>query len=81
MDKVEEVKMYIEYMMKFWIEFYTLSKGVKDFKYDPSEELNKMKEIMENILDSIEFKNDVDLDVKQFIRDYKLENILKDEKN
>ena len=81
MDKVEEVKMYIEYMMKFWIEFYTLSKGVKDFKYDPSEELNKMKEIMENILDSIEFKTDVDLDVKQFIRDYKLENILKDEKN
>jgi hypothetical protein len=81
MDKVEEVKMYIEYMMEFWIEFYTLSKGVKDFKYDPSEELNKMKEIMENILDSIEFKTDVDLDVKQFIRDYKLENILKDEKN
>lgn len=81
MDKVEEVKMYIEYMMEFWIEFYTLSKGVKDFKYDPTEELNKMKEIMENILNSIEFKNDVDLDVKQFIRDYKLENILKDEKN
>jgi hypothetical protein len=81
MDKVEEVKMYIEYMMNFWIEFYTLSKGVKDFKYDPTEELNKMKEIMENILDSIEFKTDVDLDVKQFIRDYKLENILKDEKN
>lgn len=81
MDKVEEVKMYIEYMMEFWIEFYTLSKGVKDFKYDPTEELNKMKEIMENILDSIEFKTDVDLDVKQFIRDYKLENILKDEKN
>ena len=36
---------------------------------------------MENIIDSIEFKNDVDLDVKQFIRNYKLENILKDEKN
>ena len=81
MDKVEEIKMYIEYMMKYWIEFYTLSKGVKDFKYDPTEELNKMTEHMENDLESIEFKNDVDLDVKQFIRDYKLENILKDEKN
>ena len=81
MDKVEEIKMYIEYMMKYWIEFYTLSKGVKDFKYDPTEELNKMREHMENVLESIQFKNDVDLDVKQFIRDYKLENILKDEIN
>lgn len=73
--------MYVEYLMEFWIKFYTLSKGIKDFKYDPSEELNKMKENMENILESIEFEKDVDLDVKQFIRDYKLENILKDEKN
>ena len=37
MDKVEEVKMYVEYLMEFWIKFYTLSKGIKDFKYDPSE--------------------------------------------
>jgi hypothetical protein len=42
--------------------------------------MNKMHESMNNILNSIEFDNNIyDVDVKQFIRDYKLENILKDE--
>jgi hypothetical protein len=36
---------------------------------------------MNNILNSIEFDNNIyDVDIKQFIRDYKLENILNDEK-
>lgn len=82
MDKTEEVKMYVEYMTDQWVKFYTLSKGVKEFKFDPTEELDKMGECMNNILNSIEFdKNVSDLDVKKFIRDYKLNNILNNEKN
>ncbi len=82
MDKTEEVKMYVEYMTDQWVKFYTLSKGVKEFKFDPTDELDKMAECMNNILNSIEFdKNVSDLDVKKFIRDYKLNNILNNEKN
>ena len=82
MDKTEEIKKYIEYMTSHWVKFYTLSKGVKNFKFDPSEEMDKMQECMNNILNSIEFDNKIsDVDVKQFIRDYKIENILNDEKN
>lgn len=82
MDKTEEVKMYVEYMTDQWVKFYTLSKGVKAFKFDPTDELDKMAECMNNILNSIEFdKNVSDLDVKKFIRDYKLNNILNNEKN
>lgn len=77
MDKIEEIKMYVEYMTEHWFKFYALSKGVKSFKYDPTGELDKMAECMNNILNSIEFdKNTSDVDVKQFIRDYKLNNIL-----
>jgi hypothetical protein len=82
MDKTEEIKMYIEYMTSNWIKFYTLSKGVKNFKYDPSEELNKMYESMNNILNSIEFDTNIsDVNIIQFIRDHKLNNILNNEKN
>ena len=64
-------------MTEHWVKFYTLSKGVKAFKFDPTGELDKMQECMNNILNSIEFdKNTSDVDVKQFIRDYKLNNIL-----
>ena len=66
-------------MTSNWIKFYTLSKGVKNFKYDPSEELNKMYESMNNILNSIEF--DTNISDVQFIRDHKLNNILNNEKN
>lgn len=77
MDKTEEVKMYVEYMTEHWVKFYTLSKGVKGFKFDPTEDLDKIGECMNNILNSIEFdKNVSDLDVKKFIRDYKLNSIL-----
>lgn len=80
-EKIEQIKEYIDYMTDCWIKFYHLSKGIKTFKFDPIEDIDKISEHMNNILNSIEFDSDVDIDVKKFIRDYKLEKILENEKN
>lgn len=63
MDKTEEIKIYIEYLLNTYIQFYELSKSAKSFNYDIMEELDKISESMNIILNSIDFnpRNDLDL--------------------
>jgi hypothetical protein len=77
MDKTEEIKIYIEYLLNTYIQFYELSKSAKSFNYDIMEELDKISESMNIILNSIDFNPRNDLDLKEYIRDFKLNKILK----
>jgi hypothetical protein len=77
MDKTEEIKKYIEYLLNTYIQFYELSKSAKSFNYDIMEELDKISESMNIILNSIDFNPRNDLDLKEYIRDFKLNKILK----
>jgi hypothetical protein len=77
MDKTEEIKVYIEYLLNTYIQFYELSKSAKSFNYDIMEELDKISESMNIILNSIDFNPRNDLDLKEYIRDFKLNKILK----
>lgn len=77
MDKTEEIKIYIEYLLNTYIQFYELSKSAKSFNYDIMEELDKISESMNIILNSIDFNPRNDLDLKEYIRDVKLNKILK----
>lgn len=77
MDKTEEIKIYIEYLLNTYIQFYELSKSTKSFNYDIMEELDKISESMNIILNSIDFNPRNDLDLKEYIRDVKLNKILK----
>lgn len=77
MDKTEEIKIYIEYLLNTYIQFYELSKSAKSFKYDIMEELDKISESMNIILNSIDFNPRNDLNLKEYIRDFKLNKILK----
>ena len=77
MDKTEEIKIYIEYVLNTYIQFYELSKSAKSFNYDIMEELDKISESMNIILNSIDFNPRNDLDLKEYIRDFKLNKILK----
>jgi hypothetical protein len=77
MDKTEEIKIYIEYLLNTYIQFYELSKSAKSFNYDIMEELDKISESMNIILNSIDFNPRIDLYLKEYIRDFKLNKILK----
>ncbi len=77
MDKTEDIKIYIEYLLNTYIQFYELSKSAKSFNYDIMEELDKISESMNIILNSIDFNPRNDLDLKEYIRDFKLNKILK----
>lgn len=77
MDKTEEIKIYIEYLLNTYIQFYELSKSAKSFNYDIIGELDKISESMNIILNSIDFNPRNDLDLKEYIRDVKLNKILK----
>ncbi len=77
MDKTEEIKIYIEYLLNTYIQFYELSKSAKSFNYDIMEELDRISESMNIILNSIDFNPRNDLDLKEYIRDFKLNKILK----
>jgi hypothetical protein len=77
MDKTEEIKVYIEYLLNTYIQFYELSKSAKSFNYDIMEELDRISESMNIILNSIDFNPRNDLDLKEYIRDFKLNKILK----
>ena len=77
MDKTEEIKIYIEYLLNTYIQFYELSKSTKSFNYDIIGELDKISESMNIILNSIDFNPRNDLDLKEYIRDVKLNKILK----
>jgi len=74
---VEDIKIYIEYLLNTYIQFYELSKSAKSFNYDIMEELDKISESMNIILNSIDFNPRNDLDLKEYIRDFKLNKILK----
>lgn len=78
MDKTEEIKIYIEYLLEKYIQFYELSKSTESFKYDIMEEIDKISESMNIILNSIEFKTPTDLDLREYVRDFKLNKLLKD---
>ena len=77
MDKTEEIKIYIEYLLNTYIQFYELSKSAKSFNYDIMEELDRISESMNIILNSIDFNPRSDLYLKEYIRDFKLNKILK----
>jgi hypothetical protein len=77
MDKTEEIKIYIEYLLNTYIQFYELSKSAKSFNYDIMEELDRISESMNIILNSIDFNPRIDLYLKEYIRDFKLNKILK----
>jgi len=77
MDKTEEIKIYIEYLLNTYIQFYELSKSAKSFNYDIMEELDRISESMNIILNSIDFNPKIDLYLKEYIRDFKLNKILK----
>jgi hypothetical protein len=77
MDKTEEIKIYIEYLLNTYIQFYELSKSTKSFNYDIIGELDKISESMNIILNSIDFNPRIDLYLKEYIRDFKLNKILK----
>jgi hypothetical protein len=81
MDKTEEIKIYIEYLLERYIQFYELSKSTESFKYDIMEEIDKISESMNIILNSIEFKTPTDLDLREYVRDFKLNKLLKDGKD
>jgi hypothetical protein len=74
---VEDIKIYIEYLLNTYIQFYELSKSAKSFNYDIMEELDRISESMNIILNSIDFNPRNDLDLKEYIRDFKLNKILK----
>jgi len=71
MDKTEEIKIYIEYLLNTYIQFYELSKSAKSFNYDIMEELDRISESMNIILNSIDFNPRIDLYLKEYIRDFK----------
>jgi len=77
MDKTEEIKIYIEYLLNTYIQFYELSKSAKSFNYDIMEEVDKISESMNIILNSIDFNPRNDLNLKEYIRDFKLNKLLK----
>ena len=64
MDKTEEIKIYIEYLLERYVQFYELSKSAKSFNYDIMEEIDKITESMNVILNSIDFKTPTDLNLK-----------------
>jgi hypothetical protein len=75
-EKTEEIKIYIEHLLYNYIQFYELSKSAKSFNYDIMEELDKITESMNIILNSIDFNPKNDLDLKEYIRDSKLNKLL-----
>ncbi len=81
MDKVEEIKKYIEYCLERYIQFYELSKSAKSFNYDIMEEIDNITESMNIILNSIEFKTPIDLDLKEYVREFKLNKLLQNGKD
>jgi hypothetical protein len=78
---VEDIKIYIEYLLNTYIQFYELSKSAKSFNYDIMEEIDKITESMNVILNSIDFKTPTDLNLKEYVRDFKIDKLLEDEKN
>jgi hypothetical protein len=81
MDKTDEIKNYIEYLLERYVKFYELSKSAKSFNYDIMEEIDKITESMNVILNSIDFKTPTDLNLKEYVRDFKIDKLLEDEKN
>ena len=81
MDKTEEIKIYIEYLLERYVQFYELSKSAKSFNYDIMVEIDKITESMNVILNSIDFKTPTDLNLKEYVRDFKIDKLLEDEKN
>ena len=81
MDKTEEIKKYIEYCLERYIQFYELSKSTESFKYDIMEEIDKITESMNIILNSIEFKTPTDLNLREYVRDFKLKKLLENGKD
>ena len=81
MDKTDEIKKYIEYLLDRYVQFYELSKSAKSFNYDIMEEIDKITESMNVILNSIDFKTPTDLNLKEYVRDFKIDKLLEDEKN
>ena len=75
MDKTEEIKIYIEHLLYNYLQFYELSKSAKSFNYDIMEELDKITESMNIILNSIDFTPN-DLDLKEYVRDFRLNKLL-----
>ena len=75
MDKTEEIKIYIEHLLYNYLQFYELSKSAKSFNYDIMEELDKITESMNIILNSINFTPN-DLDLKEYVRDFRLNKLL-----
>ena len=74
-EKTEEIKIYIEHLLYNYIQFYELSKSAKSFNYDIMEELDKITESMNIILNSIDFTPN-DLDLKEYVRDFRLNKLL-----
>jgi hypothetical protein len=74
-EKTEEIKIYIEHLLYNYLQFYELSKSAKSFNYDIMEELDKITESMNIILNSIDFTPN-DLDLKEYVRDFRLNKLL-----
>ena len=76
-EKTEEIKIYIEHLLYNYLQFYELSKSAKSFNYDIMEELDKITESMNIILNSIDFAfTPNDLDLKEYVRDFRLNKLL-----
>ncbi len=81
MNKTDEIKNYIEYLLERYVQFYELSKSAKSFNYDIMKEIDKITESMNVILNSIDFKTPTDLNLKEYVRDFKINKLLEDEKD